>query len=92
MASLFGIKCNDELTKLNLTVPLTDLTSTVLSAPYFEVHQADVRSYTSAVFDGVKKEKTSLMMPVSHPISVPVCGDVKIEFYNKSRVNKKVWN
>ncbi|RUS78041.1 hypothetical protein EGW08_014216, partial [Elysia chlorotica] len=58
--------------------------------PYFEVHQLKVKVYTSPAYDGVGKDRNSLFMPVNQSNqSVPLCGDIKMEFFNKSKINKK---
>jgi phosphatidylinositol-3,4,5-trisphosphate 3-phosphatase/dual-specificity protein phosphatase PTEN len=58
--------------------------------PYFEVHQLKVKVYTSPVYEGIRKDRSSFYMPVnSGSQSVPICGDTKIEFFNKSKINKK---
>ncbi|XP_059170264.1 phosphatidylinositol 3,4,5-trisphosphate 3-phosphatase and dual-specificity protein phosphatase PTEN-like isoform X1 [Physella acuta] len=58
--------------------------------PFYEVSQLKVKVYTSPVFDGVKREQKSFLMPVMHSShSVPICGDIKIEFFNKSKINKR---
>ncbi|KAH9498398.1 hypothetical protein Btru_008179 [Bulinus truncatus] len=58
--------------------------------PFFEVHQLKVKVYSSPVYNGVRKDKNSFYMPVNHANqSVPICGDIKIEFFNKSKINKK---
>ncbi|KAI8797193.1 phosphatidylinositol 3,4,5-trisphosphate 3-phosphatase and dual-specificity protein phosphatase PTEN [Biomphalaria glabrata] len=58
--------------------------------PYFEVHQLKVKVYQSPVYTGVRRDRNSFNMPVNHVNqSVPICGDIKIEFFNKSKINKK---
>lgn len=58
--------------------------------PYFEVHQLKVKVYTSPIYNGVQRDRNSFYMPVNHGSqSVPICGDIKIEFFNKSKINKK---
>ncbi|GFR63441.1 phosphatidylinositol 3,4,5-trisphosphate 3-phosphatase and dual-specificity protein phosphatase PTEN [Elysia marginata] len=58
--------------------------------PFFEVHQLKVKVYTSPAYDGVGKERNSFFMPVNQSNqSVPLCGDIKMEFFNKSKINKK---
>ncbi|BFZ17720.1 hypothetical protein BsWGS_20759 [Bradybaena similaris] len=58
--------------------------------PYFEVHQLKVKVYTSPVYEGVRKDRNSFYMPVNHGNqSIPVCGDIKVEFFNKSKINKR---
>lgn len=43
------------------------------------------------MYEGVRKDKNSFYMPVNQTNqSVPVCGDIKIEFFNKSKISKKV--
>ena len=45
--------------------------------------------YTSNVYEDIKKGHNSYHMQIVRP--VPVCGDIKIVFYNNSRMKKKVY-
>lgn len=56
-------------------------------SPFFEVYQLKVRVYTSKVYEDIKKGQTSFYMPIEQ--SVPLCGDIKVVFYNKPRMKKK---
>lgn len=55
--------------------------------PYFEVHKMKVLIYSSPAYESVRKDMTDVYMPV---IPTPVSGDIKIEFFHKSKINKKV--
>lgn len=56
-------------------------------SPYFEVYQLKVRVYTSKFYEDIKKGQNAFYMPIEQ--SLPLCGDVKIVFYNKPRMKKK---
>ncbi|XP_013773015.1 phosphatidylinositol 3,4,5-trisphosphate 3-phosphatase and dual-specificity protein phosphatase PTEN-like isoform X1 [Limulus polyphemus] len=55
-------------------------------SPYFVVYQLKVKLYTSPVIDF---KKSSKFLHFEIPQSIPVCGDIKIEFYNKPKMMKK---
>eukprot|EP00794_Sanderia_malayensis_P016826 gene16826-18524_t len=54
--------------------------------PYFIIWQKGVKLYQSKIFDTGKRSKT-IKCPLSAPI--PVCGDIKVEFYHKDWKNKE---
>lgn len=57
-------------------------------SPYFEVYQqVKVKVYTSKIYEDIKKGQQNYYMPIEH--SVPLCGDIKVVFYNKPRMKKK---
>ena len=60
----------------------------LVTAPMFEVHQLKVKVYSSPVYDGISKGDSSYYMSVQNP--VPLCGDIKVEFFNKTLMMKKV--
>lgn len=55
--------------------------------PLFEVHQLKVKVHSSPVYDTIRKGETCFYMWVTNP--VPLCGDIKIEFYNKTMMKQK---
>ncbi|XP_013395488.1 phosphatidylinositol 3,4,5-trisphosphate 3-phosphatase and dual-specificity protein phosphatase PTEN [Lingula anatina] len=55
--------------------------------PFFVVSQLKVKIYTSRVYDTIKKGQQYFEMEIFPPI--PVCGDVKIEYFNKPKMIKK---
>ncbi|XP_076452730.1 phosphatidylinositol 3,4,5-trisphosphate 3-phosphatase and dual-specificity protein phosphatase PTEN-like [Babylonia areolata] len=55
--------------------------------PFFEVHQLKVKVYSSPVYDSISKGESFYYMDVQNP--VPLCGDIKIEFFNKTLMTKK---
>lgn len=55
-------------------------------SPFFEVHQLKVKVYSSPVYD-IGKGESFYYMDVQNP--VPLCGDIKIEFFNKTLMTKK---
>lgn len=57
------------------------------SVPYFEVHKKKVVIFSSPAYEKCK-DITDLFMPVTP--NTPVSGDIKILFYHKSKINKKV--
>lgn len=67
------------------TIPMFN--SSNLCTPLFEVHQLKVKVHTSPVYDGITKGDTSYTMWLQNP--VPLCGDIKIEFFNKTLMMKK---
>lgn len=67
------------------TIPMFN--SNNICTPFFDVHQLKVKVYTSPVHDGISKGDNAFYMPVENP--VPLCGDVKIEFFNKSLMKQK---
>ena len=62
------------------------MTVILFLAPVFEVHQLKVKVYSSGVYEGISKEDGFCYMPVQNP--VPLCGDIKIEFFNKTMMMK----
>ena len=56
-------------------------------SPHFEVYRQASRLYISNVYEDIKKGQNSYLMQTESP--VPVCGDIKIVFYNNSRMKKK---
>ncbi|KAL8616913.1 hypothetical protein ACOMHN_041832 [Nucella lapillus] len=67
------------------TIPM--FSSSNSCTPVFEVHQLKVKVYTSPVYDGISKGDNSHFMSVPKP--VPLCGDIKVEFFNKTLMMKK---
>ncbi|KAK7113804.1 phosphatidylinositol 3,4,5-trisphosphate 3-phosphatase and dual-specificity protein phosphatase PTEN-like [Littorina saxatilis] len=67
------------------TIPMFNSSNSC--TPFFEVHQLKVKVYSSPVYDGISKGDSSYYMRVENP--VPLCGDVKIEFFNKTMMMKK---
>ncbi|XP_046570121.1 phosphatidylinositol 3,4,5-trisphosphate 3-phosphatase and dual-specificity protein phosphatase PTEN-like [Haliotis rubra] len=66
------------------TVPMVNVGSVSIC---FEVYQLKVKVFSSRNFDGFKKKDESFLMPMTQP--VPLCGDIKIEFFHKTRYGKK---
>ncbi|XP_022238857.1 phosphatidylinositol 3,4,5-trisphosphate 3-phosphatase and dual-specificity protein phosphatase PTEN-like isoform X1 [Limulus polyphemus] len=56
------------------------------SSPYFVVYQLNVKLYTSPV---IEFRKGSKFLHFEIPQSILVCGDIKIDFYNKPKMMKK---
>ncbi|KAK7484659.1 hypothetical protein BaRGS_00024067 [Batillaria attramentaria] len=67
------------------TIPMFNSSNSC--TPLFEVHQWKVKVCTSPVYDGISKGDTSFPMWLPNP--VPLCGDIKIEFFNKTLMMKK---
>ncbi|XP_078319615.1 phosphatidylinositol 3,4,5-trisphosphate 3-phosphatase and dual-specificity protein phosphatase PTEN-like [Crassostrea virginica] len=55
--------------------------------PFFEVFQLKVKVYTSRTYEEIKKGQDKFTMSTEQ--SVPLCGDIKVVFYNKPRLTKK---
>lgn len=55
--------------------------------PFFEVFQLKVKVYTSKTYEDIKKGQDKFTMSTDQ--SVPLCGDIKVVFYNKPRLTKK---
>ncbi|XP_038061592.1 phosphatidylinositol 3,4,5-trisphosphate 3-phosphatase and dual-specificity protein phosphatase PTEN-like [Patiria miniata] len=55
--------------------------------PSFTVFQQKVKIFTSQTYDGVKRGVKSMEFTLPQP--VPVCGDIKIEFYHRHNMIKK---
>ncbi|XP_033752891.1 phosphatidylinositol 3,4,5-trisphosphate 3-phosphatase and dual-specificity protein phosphatase PTEN-like isoform X2 [Pecten maximus] len=56
-------------------------------SPMFEVYQLKVKVYSSRVYEDLKKGQDRVFMGVES--SVPLCGDIKVVFYNKPRMKGK---
>ncbi|XP_060071701.1 phosphatidylinositol 3,4,5-trisphosphate 3-phosphatase and dual-specificity protein phosphatase PTEN-like [Ylistrum balloti] len=56
-------------------------------SPVFEVYQNKVKVYSSKVYEDLKKGQDREFMGVES--SVPLCGDIKVVFYNKPRLKGK---
>jgi len=48
-----------------------------------------VKLYTSKVYEDIRKEQSPFYMPTEN--CKTLCGDVKVVFYNNSRMKKKVY-
>lgn len=57
------------------------------AGPFFEVFQLKVKVYTSRTYEDIKKGQDKFTMSTDQ--SVPLCGDIKVVFYNKPRLTKK---
>lgn len=57
------------------------------TGPFFEVFQLKVKVYTSKTYEDIKKGQDKFTMSTDQ--SVPLCGDIKVVFYNKPRLTKK---
>lgn len=57
------------------------------TGPFFEVFQLKVKVYTSRTYEDIKKGQDKFTMSTDQ--SVPLCGDIKVVFYNKPRLTKK---
>ncbi|XP_022079666.1 phosphatidylinositol 3,4,5-trisphosphate 3-phosphatase and dual-specificity protein phosphatase PTEN-like [Acanthaster planci] len=56
--------------------------------PYFVVYKQKVKVYTSEVVKGIKRGERIIEFDI--PTTVPICGDVKVEFFHKpSMLDKK---
>ncbi|XP_061167290.1 phosphatidylinositol 3,4,5-trisphosphate 3-phosphatase and dual-specificity protein phosphatase PTEN-like [Saccostrea echinata] len=55
--------------------------------PFFEVFQLKVKVYTSKTYEDIRKGQDKFSMATDQ--SVPLCGDIKVVFYNKPRLTKK---
>ena len=58
------------------------------SGPFFVIRHPRVKHHQSEVYAKAKKGDKRLDMPLENP--VVLCGDVMIEFYNKTKMMKKV--
>lgn len=67
------------------TIPMFN--SSNACTPLFEVHQLKVKVFTSPVYDGINKGDNSYTMWLQNP--VPLCGDIKVEFFNKTLMKQK---
>lgn len=56
-------------------------------APFFVIRHPEVKIYESEVFDKVKKGDLCLDLPLSTPTIL--CGDAKVEFFNKPKMMAK---
>jgi hypothetical protein len=57
------------------------------AGPFFEVFQLKVKVYTSKTYEDIRKGQDKFSMGTDQ--SVPLCGDIKLVFYNKPRLTKK---
>lgn len=57
-----------------------------ICCPFFTVKLYATKIYTSKAVDGVRKDQGSILLTLDKPL--PVCGDVKVEFFHK-KFNKK---
>lgn len=60
----------------------------IFSAPFFVIRHPEVKIYESEVFDKVKKGDLCLDLSLSTPTIL--CGDAKVEFFNKPKMMAKV--
>lgn len=67
------------------TIPMFNSSNSC--TPVFEVHQLKVKVFTSPVYDGIGKGDNSYFMSIPNP--VPLCGDIKVEIFNKTLMMKK---
>jgi len=56
------------------------------AAPMFVISKADTKIYGSKVFENVTKDQKTIELPFSSIL--PLCGDIKIEFYHKEKFKK----
>ncbi len=56
------------------------LTPTLFTAPCFIVRLYKTKIYTSKVYENIKK--TDTYAELSLPTPLPLCGDIKIEFFH----------
>lgn len=72
------------LTRIDLeTVPMFNGGS---CAPAFVIYQQKVKIFSSQPYEVAKKERS---VRCEFPLPVPICGDIKIEFFNKPNKLKK---
>ncbi|XP_071483432.1 phosphatidylinositol 3,4,5-trisphosphate 3-phosphatase and dual-specificity protein phosphatase PTEN-like [Diadema antillarum] len=73
------------LTRIDLeTVPLFNSGS---CAPAFVIYQQKVKIFSSQAYEVSKRREKFVRCEV--PLPVPICGDIKIEFFNKPNKLKK---
>ena len=61
---------------------------TFLIGPYFVIYLNKVKVFTSSVVEGVKKSDGHIWFELPRPQLL--CGDIRIEFYNKPKMSRKV--
>ncbi|XP_070545403.1 phosphatidylinositol 3,4,5-trisphosphate 3-phosphatase and dual-specificity protein phosphatase PTEN-like isoform X2 [Ptychodera flava] len=66
------------------TVPMC---SNGTSSPSFVVSQQKVKIYSSQTYEGVKRGDKCIICDI--PQSLPICGDIKIEFFHKTNMLTK---
>lgn len=59
-----------------------------LVGPYFVIYLNKVKVFTSSVVEGVKKSDGHIWFELRKPQLL--CGDIRIEFYNKPKMSRKV--
>ncbi|ESO85792.1 hypothetical protein LOTGIDRAFT_195725, partial [Lottia gigantea] len=55
--------------------------------PCFDIYQSAVKVFSSPVYEGIRKGETSRDLVLMQP--VPLCSDIMIEFFNKTKMMKK---
>ncbi|XP_077999003.1 phosphatidylinositol 3,4,5-trisphosphate 3-phosphatase and dual-specificity protein phosphatase PTEN-like isoform X2 [Glandiceps talaboti] len=66
------------------TVPMC---SNGTSCPSFVVSQQKVKIYSSQTYEGIKKGDKYIICDIPQPL--PICGDIKIEFFHKTNMLTK---
>ncbi|XP_071808631.1 phosphatidylinositol 3,4,5-trisphosphate 3-phosphatase and dual-specificity protein phosphatase PTEN-like [Asterias amurensis] len=56
-------------------------------SPSFTIYQQKVKIFTSQTNEGVKRKEKTIECTLPQP--VPVCGDIRIEFYHRQNLLKK---
>ena len=57
-------------------------------APSFVVRLYKTKIYTSKIYENIRK--TDMFAELSLPQPLPLCGDIKIEFFHNARITGKV--
>ncbi|XP_033118955.1 phosphatidylinositol 3,4,5-trisphosphate 3-phosphatase and dual-specificity protein phosphatase PTEN-like [Anneissia japonica] len=68
------------------TIPM--LSNSGTCTPFVIINQQKVKIYTSLPLEGVKRADKKLMFSIPKG-GLPICGDIKIEFFHKSNKLKK---
>ena len=56
-------------------------------APYFTVHVQKLKMYTSKLYENIKRTDSTANLML--PQELPLCGDVRIDFYHQSTIGKE---
>ena len=70
--------------------PMLNVGFFAAAGPFFVVHQSKVKLYTSQVYETSRKAGQGVMcMEVPQDVPVPICGDIRLEFFTKPKMMKK---